>query len=226
MRRPAVVLPVLSGVLILAALLAWGVPWLTKARTDTTATPTPPPFAAIAPVVLKPGAQACASNVALSTDTRVAVVLSAKFAGTGPPLRVTASARGYRGEGAIEGGYHGLESLPATIPAPPRDAIGTICVENRGRRAAQLQGTTEGRIQNRSETRVDGEVVPEKLTLLLTTGQSPALVDRIGQTFDRIAAFKPPIVGSFSLALLALLVVVGVPAGVLYAIARGIGDES
>lgn len=218
-------LPALSAALILVALLAWGIPWVTKARTDLTSTPTPPPFQTIAPIVLEPGSRACQDLVALSTDTRVAVVLSAKFEGTGPPLRVVASAPGYRGEGTIAGGYHGLEPLPAAIPAPPRDAIGTVCVENAGRKDAQLQGTTEGRMQNRSATSIDGDVVPEKLSLLLTEGTSTSIADRLGETLDRMAAFKPPLLGSFTLALIALLVLVGLPAGVVYAVWRGIAEE-
>jgi len=215
----------LAAVLIVGALLVWGIPWLTKPRPDMTSTPTPPPFATITPVLLEPGARACEDEVALSTDTRTVIVLSARFEGTGPPLRVEATAPGYRGRGEVAAGYHGLEGLPATIPAPPRDAIGTVCVENAGRRPALLQGTIEGRIQNRSATSIDDTVIPQKLSLLLSTGQDRSIADRIGQTLDRIAAFKPPVLAPAVLAILALLVLVGVPAGVVYAVWRGIGDE-
>lgn len=217
--------PALAAVLIVVALLAWGIPWLTKSRPDMTATPTPPPFANITPILLEPGARACEDQVALSTDTRTVIVLSARFEGTGPPLRVEARAPGYRGQGEILGGYHGLEGLPATIPAPPRNAIGSVCVENIGRRDALLQGTIEGRIQSRSVTSVDDTVIPQKMSLLLSTGQNRSIADRLGQTFERIAAFKPPVLAPAVLAILALLVLVGVPAGVIYAVARGIGDE-
>jgi hypothetical protein len=225
-RRRARRLPLLSGALIAIALLAWGIPWLTRERTDTTSTPTPPPFQSIAPIVLKPGQQACESLVALSPDTRVATVLAAKFTGQGPPLRVTASAPGYRARADIAGGYRGLGSMQATLERPPpRNAIGTICVRNAGHRPVPLQGTTEGRIQNRSATSVDGKVIPAKMTLLLTEAQPRSLADRPGQILERIAAFKPPIVGSVSLSILALLVLLGVPAGVVYAVWRGIAAE-
>lgn len=218
-------LPALSAALILAALVAWGIPWATKARPDTTSTPTPPPFQAIAPILVEPGARVCEDQVALSTDTRVAIVLSAKFEGTGPPLRVEALAAGYRGRGEIDGGYHGLSALSAAIPAPPRDAIGTVCVENVGERAALLQGTTEGRVQNRSTTSVDDTVIPQKMSLLLSTGESRSIADRAGGILERIAAFKPPILAPAVLGLIALLVLVAVPAGVVYAVWRGIAED-
>jgi hypothetical protein len=219
-------MPAVAGALMLIAALAWGIPWLTKSREDRTSTPTPPPFAAIAPVVLKPGQQACENLVALSTDTRQVTVLSAKFEGTGPRLQVVATAPGYRGTGDIAGGYDGLKPLPATIPAPPRNAIGQVCVRNTGAKAAQLQGTTEGRIQNRSVTEVDGAVITPKLTMLLSEGRNRSIADRPGEILERISAFKPPIIGSVSLVILFVIVLVAVPAGVLYAIWRGIAGDA
>src|SRR5262249_36034849 len=138
----------------------------------------------------------------------------------------TATADGYHGTGEIVGGYGGLTSLPATLsPTPPRDAIGQGCVENVGRRAGQLQGTTEGRIPNPQITAGDGAQTPEKMSLILTEGESPSLTDRPGEILARISAFKPPIVGSVSLTILFVLLLVGVPAGVLYAIRTGFADE-
>jgi hypothetical protein len=218
-------LPGLSASLIVVALLAWGVPWLTRARTDTTSTPTPPAFQAIAPIELPPGSRACESLVALSPAMRSITVLSAKFPGTGPPLDVEVSGPGYRATGQVAAGYRGEQSLSTTVAPPPRDAIGTVCVRNAGRRAMALQATAEGRIQNRSATSVDGTVVVPKMTLLLTEGRNRSLADRPGEILDRIAAFKPPFVGHLSLALLALVVLIGAPVAVVYAIARGIADE-
>lgn len=223
-RRP--LLPLLSGALIATALLAWGVPWLTRPRADTTSTPTPPPFRTVAPIVLAPGARACESLVALSPDTRAATVLAASFEGSGPPLRLVASAPGYRATGTVAAGYRGPGSMRAVLtPPPPRNAIGTICVRNAGRRRVPLQGTTEARIQSRSATSVGGRVIRAKMTLLLTGARDRSLADRPGEILARIAAFKPPIVGSVSLTVLALLVLLGVPAGVVYAVWRGIAQE-
>ena len=223
-RRPWI-LPAVAGALMLVAALVWGIPWLTKDRPDRTSTPTPPPFATITPIVLQPGEEACESLVALSPDTRQVTILSDRFEGTGPRLRVVASAPGYRGVGEIPAGYHGLEGLSTTIPAPPRDAIGQICVRNVGDEPAQLQGTAEGRIQNRSVTTVDGEPIEAKMSLLLSEGVNRSIADRPGEILARISAFKPPIVGSVSLSILFVVVLLGVPAGVLYAIWRGIARD-
>ncbi|UGS38756.1 hypothetical protein [Capillimicrobium parvum] len=215
-------LPAACGALIVLALLVWGIPWVTKERADVTSTPTPPAFSTVTPITLSPGSRACESSVAFSPQTRSLILLAAKQDGPTPPLRITARAPGYRAGVTIPGGYAGLSSLVAAVPPPQGSVLGEVCVENAGRRKVQLQATAEGRIQNRATTSVDGEPVQPKMTLLLTEGVNRSLADRPGEILDRIAAFKPPFVGSVSLALLALLVVVGVPAGVLYAIWRGL----
>lgn len=223
--RRSWLMPAVAGVLMLAAALAWGIPWLTKSRPDRTSTPTPPPFSAITPILLEPGQRACENLVALSTDTRQITVLSAKFSGTGPRLRVEVTAPGWQATGRIAGGYEGLQPLTASIPAPPRNAIGGVCVTNAGAKAVELQGTTEGRIQNRSATSVDDTVIPQKMTLLLSAQRDRSIADRPGEILARIAAFKPPIVGSVSLTILLIVVLLAVPAGVLYAIWRGIAQD-
>jgi len=222
MRRTALWLPALCGALIVLALLVWGLPWLTKDRPDVTGTPTPPAFNTVTPIRLGPGSTACERSVAFSPQTRALTILADKQPGPTPPLRVVARAPGYRAAATIPGGYAGLAPLTASVPAPPRSVLGEVCVENAGRRRVALQGTTEGRIQNRAITSVDGEDTPVKMTLLLTEGVERSLADRPGEIFDRIAAYKPPFVGTVSLAILALLVLLGVPAGVLYAVWRGI----
>jgi hypothetical protein len=222
MRSRGLWLPALCGALIVLALLVWGIPWLTRDRADVTSTPTPPAFSAVTPIELEPGARACESQVAFSPKTRSLVVLAAKQDGPTPSLRIAARAPGYRAGATIPGGYESLASLTASVAPPAGSVLGEVCVENTGRRTAIIQGTTEGRIQNRAVTTVDGEPIEAKMSLILTEGVNRSLADRPGEILDRIAAFKPPFVGSVSLAIFALLVLVGVPAGVLYAIWRGL----
>ncbi|HEY8584392.1 MAG TPA: hypothetical protein VIL49_15650 [Capillimicrobium sp.] len=224
--QPRVALPAIVVLLFVVVALASWLPWATVDRRATTATPTPPAFEEITPVVLRPGEQACVSEVAFSTETRAASVLSAGKQVDGPPLRVEARAEGWTATGEIEGGYDRYTGLQATLEPPPRDVLGELCVTNAGDRAAELQGSAEPRVTTRSETTVEGEPSPSRMTLLLTEGVDRSLADRPGQILQRIAAFKPPIVGSWSLSLLALLVVLGVPAAVLVAVKRGIADEA
>jgi hypothetical protein len=224
MRRPWL-LPALSGALIVLVLAAWGIPWLTRDRNAYTSTPTPPPFSTIAPIELRPGSQVCETLVALEPATRGAAILTAKPTVDGPPLRVTARAPAYSSSATIPGGYGALERIEAPLDAPPRSAIGRVCVENMGRRRVTLQGTTEGRVQTRSATLVDGVQRDERMPLLLTEGRPRSVADRPGEIADHIAAFKPPLVGRVSLALVALLILAGVPAAVVYAVARGIAED-
>jgi hypothetical protein len=218
-------LPGLCGLLMLLVLVAWGIPWLQRSRADTTSVPTPPPFGAVTPIVAKGGAKVCEDKVAFATQTRAATILTSKFAGSGPELHVVASFPGYEGDATIPAGYSADSSLRAELPAPPRDAIGTLCITNTGRHAVALEGTAEGRIQNRSVTSVDGKVIVPKLSLILTEPVNRSLGDRPGEILDRIAAFKPWWVGSGTLLVLFVLVLVAVPAGVLWAIWSGIADE-
>jgi hypothetical protein len=218
-------LPALCALLMVIALVAWGIPWLTKSRADTTSVPTPPPFSAVTPIDLKGGSTVCENNVAFSPDARAATILTYKFAGAGPPLHVVASFPGYEGDATIAGGYGGEQPLRAEIPAPPRNAIGTLCITNTGKRPMTLQGTSEGRIQNRSVTSVDNKVIVPKLSLILTEQVNRSLADRPGEILARISAFKPWWIGSGSLVVLFALVLVGVPAGVLWAIWSGLANE-
>ncbi|HEU4656831.1 MAG TPA: hypothetical protein VFR97_04880 [Capillimicrobium sp.] len=228
MRRladPRLALPAISALAFVIVLLAWGLPWLTDDRTATTATPTPPAFQTITPVVLRPGAQACQSLVAFEPATRTATVLSAEHVTDGPPLRITARAGDWRASGDVDGGYGGYAQLQAQLAPPPGDALGEVCVRNVGDRRVALQGSTEPRVQTRSATVVDGRPVEPRMTLVLGQGAHRSLADRPGQILDRVAAFKPPIVGRASLALLALVVVLGVPTAVVLAVARGIAAD-
>lgn len=218
-------LPAVCALAMLVALVAWGIPWLTESRTDTTAVPTPPPFSTVTPIVLKGGAKVCEDKVAFATQTRAVTVLTAKFDGVGPKLRVIASYPGYEGDATIPAGYGGEQALRTLIPAPPRNAIGTLCIVNTGRTAIALEGTAEGRVQNRSVTSVNGVVIVPKLSLILTEPVNRSLADRPGEILDRIAAFKPFWVGRGTLAVFFLLVLLGVPAGVLWAIGSGIGKD-
>lgn len=224
-RSSRLALPAISALLFVIVLVAVVLPWWTSDRRATTATPTPPPYQTITPIVLKPGQQACESLVALETIMRTATLISAESQTDGPPLQLTARADGYTATGKVDGGYGGYAHLTAALDPPPEDAIGEVCVRNVGDRRALLQGTVEPRTWTRSQTTLDGEPSEARMTLLLGQGEDRSLADRPGQILDRIAAFKPPIVGSFSLGLLALLVLLGVPAAVVLAIARGIADD-
>lgn len=223
-RAPWWTLPAIAALAFVIVALAVWLPWATEERAAITATPTPTPYADITPIVLRPGQRACESLVAFEPATRAATVLSDGHQADGPPLRIVARADGWRSSGTVEGGYGGFAQLQVPLDPPPAPAIGEVCVENVGDRRARLQGTTEGRVHTRSETSVDGEPIEARMALVLSEGEHRSLADRPQQILDRIAAFKPPIVGSWSLSLLALLVVLGVPALVVVAVARGIAE--
>jgi hypothetical protein len=208
----------------LVAAVAWGIPYLQRDREAYSGTPTPPPYERVTPIALQPGDEACTSSVALETSTTVVRLLAAKATVPDVPLRVTVRAPGYRGAG-VDADYAGTDPIDVTIPAPPESVLATICVRNTGDHIARLQGTVEPRIQSRPRTTLDGEEIEPRMSVLLLEGAPQSIADRPGDIVRHVAAFEPGIIGKVSLWVLAVLVLLGVPAGVAYAVGRSLRDD-
>lgn len=202
-----------------------GVPFLTREREAHTGTPTPPPFAAITPIVLAPGETACEDRVAVEPATAVVRVLASQQP-AGVPLKVTATGEGWRATGTSGDDYAGYDPIDTAIePAPPASLLATVCVENAGERRVRLQGTTEPRVQARPVTTVDGEVVEPRMSMILLESAPASIADRPGTILEHAAAFKPPLFGSVTIALLLVLALLGVPAAVVFALGRALRED-
>ena len=66
----------------------------------------------------------------------------------------------------------------------------------------------------------------QDVSVRLLAADSGTVVERAGELVGRAAAFKPPVLGTPLLWLVLLLVVVGVPAGALYALASSFRESS
>jgi hypothetical protein len=222
MRRALLSRPAIAGVgaglVLLIACVAWFVPYLTRDREDVSGVPVPPPFFAQEKVELKPGSEACLSDVAFDTDAEIVEVTALAGTRTGPRLRVAAAGRGYKETAMIEGGYSPPAVLRARIDPPKHSVLGTLCIGNRGKRRVALLATTDVRtVVARSTTRLDGvEVVPDVTVRLLSTDVG-SVMERAGEMVNRAAAFKPGVLGGpVFLWLVLLLAVVGVAAAAFY----------
>jgi hypothetical protein len=88
-----------------------------------------------------------------------------------------------------------------------------------------LAGSKEERVRSRSQTTVDGKRSDIRLGIVLLSGGPRSAAAQPKQLLQRAAAFDPPLIGWFSLALLALVVVVGVPALAVFAALRALRDD-
>jgi hypothetical protein len=79
-------------------------------------------------------------------------------------------------------------------------------------------GINPGRGSSPATTTVDGKAIQQQLSVTLLTSPSKSLGSRLGEIFDRVAAFRP--VTGWELWLLALLALIGVPVALGVALAR------
>jgi hypothetical protein len=200
-------------------------------RDAITAVGTPAPLHTTTPLTLKPGQEACQDRIALSPDTRVIRIYSASPVPTVPQLRLSVHGDGYdadvRSPGGVGPGTGSDGVYDTRIPAPRRSAIVTVCVQTAtgGAGDAILAGSREDRVRTRSTTKVDGRTSETKLGVVLLSGGQVSALSHPKQVLQRAAAFNPPFVGWFSLALLGLITVVGVPALAVWAVLRALADD-
>jgi hypothetical protein len=201
-------------------------------RDAITAVATPAPLHDMTPLTLKPGQRACQNAVALSTDTRVVRIYSGAPTPQVPQLRLTIRGGGYSAQVLSPPGVGpgtGSDGVYDTrIPAPTRSALVTVCVQTAqaSGQSAMLAGSLEDRVRSRSQTTVDGAPWKTKLGIVLLSGGPVSAASHPREVLERAAAFDPPLVGWFTLALLGLLTVLGVPALAVWAVLRALRDDA
>jgi hypothetical protein len=201
-------------------------PWLTEQRQITSSVPVPPPLFTISPVRLDPGRQACTDTVALDERSGVAAIRTAPGAAGSPRLTFTARSGAYRAQGAFRAGLgpHG-DLLEAAFAAPPGARSATVCVRNAGSRPVALVGTEEPRTATQSTTTIDRVTQPD-LSMTIYEPGTKSLLAAAPQVLDRAALYKAGFLRGWMLVPLALLVVVGVPLGMLWALGRALREDA
>jgi hypothetical protein len=218
-----------AGVLVLFALwfVVKALPFLSDGRPATYATPTVQPTdpSALVPVVLKGGQTACTDQIPYGPDARYVQFTLTGSKRPASPITVVASAPGYRAQAQLPAGTPGdvLQTVPIR-PAPRSVSGGTLCLTNDGRHQVAFYGINPGRGSSPSTTVVAGKPVPQELSLTLLTHSSQGLGARFGTLASHIAAFRP--FTGWEVWLLGLLVVLGVPVAVAFALARAADDDA
>jgi hypothetical protein len=226
-RRPSARALALGAALILLALAAAGVfiPYLTRERDAIAGVPVPEPFAVPENIPLGPGQEVCLEEVAIDPDSEIAEFTVISKRRSGPPLRVSATAPGYRAVAEVEGGYRRQQTTrfppePLRVPLEPPGSslLAEFCVANSGARRVELLAAHEPRTVSRTVARVDGEEVAPDLALRFLAADSGSVLARLGSLIDRMSAFRPAVLEKPVLWLLLALLVLVLPVAAIYAV--------
>ena len=202
----------------------WVVPWLTRSRELPAGVPSPAALFSVELVRLGPAQTACSPNVALDPRGSRARLQVRTFGRPGAPLRLTLQGVGYRSASTIPGGYGDGSTVVASLRAPDRATLVRSCVENLGTRRVALMASAD-RTRSRSVTSVEGRSTGKSAWLSFYEARRHSLLARASATIERIATFRPGIVGPWLLWPLAALVLVGIPAGTVWAWQRSLAAE-
>jgi hypothetical protein len=206
-------------IVLLVAAVDVFVPYLTRDRETVAGVPVPPPFAVQENITLRSGQEVCLDSVAMDVDSEVAEFTVISEARSGPPLEISATAPGHRASARLDGGYGAPQTVRVPIEPPSRSVLAKFCVANRGKRRVSLLGAHEARTASRPVASVDGREVAPDLTLRFLAAEPGNVVERLKSLFDRMSAFRPPVLETPVLWLLLALLVIVLPAGAIYAVA-------
>ena len=231
--RSRLLAPRLLGPILVVATFAIGalwfyVPHLTEDHANVLSTPSLVGFQTSKQVVVRRGQQACIAPVPLEPALRtVRMVLQAR--GTqASPLELELRAPGYRGTGRFAGYQAGsaVNVEAAVSPAPPRNADGTLCVRNTGRRAVGLVGTDEPLSTTLPATVLDGKPAGDVDPAITFLGGPPqSMISRAGTILGRASDFTGGFVPLWLLWPLALVFVLGAPLALAWALFRSLELE-
>jgi hypothetical protein len=136
-----------------------------------------------------------------------------------PALTVSASGPGFRSATGIPRAPLASGALTVKLDPPRSEADGSaICLRNRGTFGIRLFGVPPGLDSTLSETTVNGKPIAKDVSLTLLKETSTSRAANIPEMLERASVFVP--LGPWAAWLLAILLVVGVPAALGLALTR------
>ena len=212
-----VALPAAALLAVAAALFA---AFLLEDRELVAGTPTPRPLFEVALVELPPGQELCVAGVTIPDQAEQLRFQVGTFGRPGPALRVRLRGAGYREDLRVPPGFADSATLAVAMRGPGATTLGRVCLDHAGRAPVALAATAEERTRSRPAGTIDGQPVgPDVVLAFYESGRASAL-SRAPAIVARMGAFRPSFVGAWLLWPLLGLVVVGVPAGLLWAVHR------
>jgi hypothetical protein len=229
-RRAIPIAALVAAALFVVAFATSLLPWLTRDRTFISSTPTSMPRSAITDLRLKRDAVLCVGGIDLDSTAGGLQLALRQVGKTGvaPALRVDVQAAGYRSASTLAGGAPFDVPVVVPVTAPPgalSDA--KVCLRNTGR-TTSLVSTADPAERSAVTVALDGKRVVAQPWLTFVERRPASVLAHAGEIFDRIAAFRPFPAVPLLLGVLAALVLLGVPAAVIGALAlaeRADGDE-
>lgn len=217
----------LGGALLVLAVAAVAVfvPYLSREREAVAGVPVPSPFAVQENIRLAPDQEVCLDAVAIDVDSEIAEFSVISKTKSGPPLRVSADAPGYRSAAEVDGGYVSPDTIRVPLEPPTRSLLAEFCVANRGKRKLELLAAHEPRTASRPVASVDGREVAPDLALRFLEEGSGSVGERMGSLIDRMSAFRPAVLEKPVLWLILALLVLVLPAAAIYAVVAGFRSD-
>jgi hypothetical protein len=224
MRRTALLAVVAGVAVIVVAAIAWWKPFMTTARGYPASIPQPSPLYTIPFVDLKAGNQVCFDPAVIDTHSEVAVFRVNTFKRAGGPIALTIDGPGYHFAARAPGGYPDNEILHMPVQPPPHDLAVRICLKNEGTRKIALFGDND---QTRApfKVTVDGEDSGTAVQFAFYERKPVSILDRLPTSFSRMQVFRPGFLGPWLFWPLAIICLLGLPAGALWALYSSVADE-
>jgi hypothetical protein len=213
---PAAIVLVLAG--------ARFVRYLTVERGLVASTPSPRPVFKVTEVPLASGKRLCLTDVTIPRDAQRLRMQVSTAGRPGPALAIELRAGAYDERLQVPAGYPDGTVLDAPMRPPAAASLGEVCLRQDGGAPIALVGTTEERTLSRPVGKLDGRAIAPDTYLVFDEAGTASALSKTPAILARMSAFRPGIVGPWLLWPLLALVVVGVPAGVVWALRRALGS--
>ena len=145
--------------------------------------------------------------------------------GPAPPVTLALAGPGYRAGGRVSGGYEDNSEVSVAVAPPPHALLVRACLRNDGRATVRLAASGD-RTRSRSLATVDGHRTSLSPWLTFDEARPTASSPACPMSLQRMSTFRPGVVGPWLLSPLALLVLLGVPAGVVWAYSRALAEDA
>jgi hypothetical protein len=211
-------------VLLVAAAIAWGVPYLTDDRDYVAVTPQPDPLSEVALIPLRGGQVACMDDAVLDPHSGEARFKVGTYFGPPVPLDLTISGGAYTQHVAVPADYRDSEVIRVPIDPPAEETVVSICIRNLGDRRVALYASGD-RTNSRSQVFVDGRAIGPDFGIVFYEREPVSILERLPTSIERATVFRGPLTEDL-LWIVIVLFAVGTPLGVLLALAWSLrGDD-
>jgi hypothetical protein len=209
---------------IAVLLLVTVVPHLRASAPAVEATPSYAPLSAPSTVELKPRQEMCVNAVPFSTSSRYAQFLVQGRQPAQPGLLVNARAPGYSAHARTPTAPPADGPLNVQLQPPTRETTGgKICVRNVGRSALGFLAVPPSAQSSISQTTVDGVAIDSDVTVTMLSSLSEQRLANLPNAVHHASAFVP--LPPWLIWLIGLLVLIGVPAALAFALAGSIDER-